>query len=192
MGLRGVAHLMTSQVKSAPSSGDGLYARAEDPRARIAELFQAHALFVWRVLRRMGVAESDVEDVCQDVFLTVHRRFDTFEGRSNSRTWIYAICLRTAANYRRREWRRREEALCPPEELALTSRPQEPTGVRDLDRALSSLSEAKRTVFVLYEFGGLSTLEVAAVIGCPVKTCFSRLHAARRELRVFLEAGGRP
>jgi RNA polymerase sigma-70 factor, ECF subfamily len=188
-----VMRRMTSQLKHVPLTGDGLSGVVkEDRNARTASLFHAHALFVWRVLRRLGVAEADVEDVCQDVFLTVHRRFEAFEGRSSSRTWIYGICLRTAANYRRRGWRQREEALGADHELAFATKPEEPTAVRELDRALAALSEAKRIVFVLYEFGELSMAEVAAVVGCPVKTCFSRLHAARRELRGALEAGGRP
>jgi DNA-directed RNA polymerase specialized sigma24 family protein len=50
------------------------------------------------------------------------------------------------------------------------------------------LSDAKRTVFVLHEFGELSMLEISEVVGSPIKTCFSRLHAARRELRALLGA----
>jgi hypothetical protein len=53
---------------------------AEDGSFRA--LFRAHAAFVWRVLRRHGVREADLEDVCQEVFMVVHRRLGEFEGRS--------------------------------------------------------------------------------------------------------------
>ncbi|MDB4988750.1 MAG: putative polymerase sigma factor, partial [Myxococcaceae bacterium] len=36
-------------------------------------LFDQHVDFVWRVVRRHGVPEREIEDVCQDVFLVVHR-----------------------------------------------------------------------------------------------------------------------
>lgn len=43
-------------------------------------VFQQHAPYVWRALRRLGVAESDADDVCQDVFIVVHRKLGTFGG----------------------------------------------------------------------------------------------------------------
>jgi RNA polymerase sigma-70 factor (ECF subfamily) len=159
---------------------------AEPLRDRTTALFHEHGRFVWRVLRRLGVADADVEDVCQDVFLTAHRRIGDFEERSTSRTWLYGICLRVAANYRRRAYRTRERSIDTlSHEPASRSVPEE-IGVAALDRALGQLSEVKRVVFVLYEFGELSMAEVAEVVGSPVKTCFSRLHAARRELREVL------
>ncbi len=51
-----------------------------------AVLFHEHAAFAWRLLRRLGVADADTDDVCQEVFLTVHRRLPDFEGRSSTRT----------------------------------------------------------------------------------------------------------
>src|SRR5690606_13923988 len=81
---------------SAPSAGG-----AAGALPSLDEIFRAHAPFAWRALRRLGVAEADVDDVCQDVFMVVHRKLDAFEGRSSMRTWIYGICARTASDYRR-------------------------------------------------------------------------------------------
>ena len=53
--------------------------------------FDAHVAFVWRVLRRHGVPERELEDGCQEVFVVVHRKVAEFEGRSSVRTWIYGI-----------------------------------------------------------------------------------------------------
>ena len=78
-------------------------------KVALAELFAEHVHYVFRALRRLGVDESDVEDVCQEVFLVVDRRLPEFEGRSSLRTWIYAICLRCASRYRKRPHLRREQ-----------------------------------------------------------------------------------
>jgi len=159
-----------------------------DPlRERTAALFEEHSRYVWSVLRRMGVAEVDVEDVCQDVFLIAHRKLNEFEERSSSRTWIYGICLRVAANYRRVGHRRREQlwAAVPEQSTAMS---EQALLLSELDRALGRLSDAKRAVFVLHEFAELSMVEISEVVGSPIKTCFSRLHAARRELRSLLGA----
>ena len=71
-------------------------------------IFREHAPFVWRVVRRLGVAESDTADVCQEVFVVIHRRLAEFEGRSSVRTWVYGICVRAVSDYWRRVLRRRE------------------------------------------------------------------------------------
>jgi RNA polymerase sigma-70 factor (ECF subfamily) len=177
-----------STIASQRDTGQGDAGPAPDAlrlRGECAALFAEHARYVCRVLKRMGVAERDVDDVCQDVFLTIHRKLAGFEARSSSKTWIYGICLRLAANYRRSGRHRHEQPSA-----ALTERASAPgddaTALNDIDRVLAILTERKREVFVLYEFGELTMLEVAVVVGSPLKTCFSRLHAARRELRAAL------
>jgi len=148
-------------------------------------IFREHAPYVWRVLRRLGVHEADAEDVCQEVFVVVHRRLADFNGACAVRTWLYGICARTASDYRKKPHRRRErpagDALpdvgspaCQEEEIQMRR-------ARDrLDAALDALDEGKRTVFVLYEIEGLSMAEVVEAIGCPLQTGYSRLHAARK------------
>jgi RNA polymerase sigma-70 factor (ECF subfamily) len=181
--------MTTAAQRSTVIEGAGAAPVAEPLRDRTAALFHEHGQFVWRVLRRLGVSDADVEDVCQDVFLTAHRRIGDFEARSTSRTWLYGICLRVAANYRRRSFRRRERSIDTLVDEPASDAARDEIGVAALDRALGQLSEVKREVFVLYEVGELSMAEVAEVVGSPLKTCFSRLHAARRELRELLCPG---
>src|SRR5688500_11210095 len=52
------------------------------PQPTIREIFDEHASFVWRTLRHLGVHDADIEDVCQEVFVTVHRKLAGFEWRS--------------------------------------------------------------------------------------------------------------
>src|SRR3954471_10847804 len=66
------------------------------------EIFVQHGRFVWRTLRYLGVAEADLEDVCQEVFLVVHRRLAAVEGGSFGPRWVYGIALRVVSNYRKR------------------------------------------------------------------------------------------
>src|SRR5690606_10420520 len=65
-------------------------------------LYDLHADYVFRVLRRLGVDAAHVEDAVQDVFMVVLSRADGFEGRSSLRTWLYGIALRVARTHRRR------------------------------------------------------------------------------------------
>jgi RNA polymerase sigma-70 factor (ECF subfamily) len=156
-----------------------------------AELFREHGSFVWRVLRRLGVLEEDVDDVVQEVFVTVHRKLPTFEGRSSARTWIYGIAVRVASDYRKRARTRREAPGEIESAPAMGPSQEEEVAARQarilLDRILDQLDEGKRAVFVLYEIEGLPMAEVAVAVGCAVQTAYSRLHTARREVEIAVD-----
>jgi RNA polymerase sigma-70 factor (ECF subfamily) len=168
------------------------------PALDVGTVFRENLPFVFRALRRLGVADGDVDDVCQEVFLVVMRKLGEFEGRSQLRTWIYGICVRTASDYRKRAPRRREVLTDEPPEGHVGQTPLDHATVsqaRDLlDKILSQLDDDKRAVFVLYEIEELQMSEVAAALECPLQTAYSRLHAARKrveELALELEKGGR-
>lgn len=163
--------------------------------ASFVDVFHAHAAYVLRLLRRLGVREADVEDVAQEVFIAVHAQLPAFEGRSTLKTWLCGICLHKVSQYRRKAYRRREFATDTlPEPEAATPRASGQDGLLErqeriacLQAGLSRLSEKQLQVFVLYEIEELSMLEVARAIGCPRYTAYTRLHSARRALRAFLE-----
>ncbi|MEO7113773.1 MAG: sigma-70 family RNA polymerase sigma factor [Polyangiaceae bacterium] len=156
-------------------------------KTSVAELFKELAPFVWRALKRLGVADRDVDDQVQEVFVVIHRKLAEFEGRSSIRTWVYGICVRTASDYRNRARVKRE--MLPdemPEQLS-TNDAHEALAKHQaralLDRVLDDLDEDKRAVFVLYEIEELSMNDVAEAVSCPVQTAYSRLHAARKQVQ---------
>jgi len=153
-------------------------------------VFAEYAPFVWRVLRRMGVADSDLEDICQEVFVVVHRKLPAFESRSHIRSWIFAICRRVAQAHWNRAYHRRELLSDSPPEIAVSA--EQSTAfdkqqlIDRLDAILSRLTEAKRLVYILYEIEAIPMAEIAEMVGCPLHTAFSRLYAARREVEAAL------
>ncbi|HMI89915.1 MAG TPA: sigma-70 family RNA polymerase sigma factor [Polyangiales bacterium] len=161
-----------------------------DPAAVIRE----HAAFVQRVLRHLGVASSQLDDASQEVFLVVCRQLDKFEGRSSLRTWLYGICRNVAAATRRGGHAREVLAAEPPE---VDQPPGQDAALwlkqahAQLMRALESLDEGQRMVFVLYEIEELSMEEIAAALAAPVTTCYSRLYAARERVQALLRRRAR-
>lgn len=161
-------------------------------RPTVREVFDEHAGYVWRTFRHLGIPDADVEDLCQEVFVVVHRKLGEFEGRSSLKTWLYGICLRVASDHRRRAHVRNERAQADPaEHLAAEGelRPDARAEARtSLQALLAELDEDKRTVLVLYELEGLTMKEVAEVVGCPLQTAYSRLHAARERVLALVSA----
>jgi RNA polymerase sigma-70 factor (ECF subfamily) len=149
-------------------------------------LFDEQVDFVWRVLRRYGVPDRDVDDLCQEVFLIVHRKLAEFEGRSSVRTWIYGIAARTAIAARRKAYVRRESLEPTMYEPGVEATQSEQADQRRelslVESVLATMDSEKREAFVLYELEGLSVAEVAHAVGVPENTALYRLHRAREEL----------
>jgi len=160
-----------------------------------AEIFREHARFLWRALAGLGVRPGDVDDALQEVFLVVHRKLRDFDGRS-LRSWLYAICLRVASDYRKSA-RVRLEVAVPDVPDAPLPAPQDARLEASrlfarLLHALDELDEEQRGAFVLYEIEELSLRETAEALGCPLQTAYSRLRVARAHVETrFRREGGR-
>lgn len=159
--------------------------QAVDARS-FEDVHRDHARFVWLTLQRMGVRQDDLEDTFQDTFIVVHRKLHTFDGSSHMRTWLYGICLRVASDYRRKAHRRREELSneVPERTSQPPDSPEDWVAKRQareqLEAILDSMPLEKRAVFVMFEIDGLPCSEIAGIVGVPVGTVYSRIHAARQ------------
>lgn len=158
-------------------------------------VYDAQADFVWRSLRRLGVAEAQADDALQDVFLVVHRRLDEFEGRSSLRTWLFGIALRVARDYRRTSERKGgagAEGPVDPDTIADAegARPDERAAqaerLRTLYALLDELDEDKRAVFILSELEQMSAPDIAEALSININTLYSRIRVARQSFEQAL------
>ncbi len=162
-------------------------------------MYDAHVAFVWRNLRRLGVAPCDVEDRVQEVFVVAHRRMSTFEERGHGpRAWLFQIVLRVASEWRRHRRRHPEDAdggvaqeleRIEPEQSEVIAQHE---ALERLDRALATLDVEKRAVLVLHEIEEMTAPEIAESLAIPVNTVYSRLRVARQQLEATLRAQERP
>jgi RNA polymerase sigma-70 factor (ECF subfamily) len=154
--------------------------------ADFRSFYLEHVEFVRRVVARLCGPSADVDDVVQEVFLVALRKRSSFAGRAAPSTWLYAIAQRVVMATRRQARVRRFFGMNPAPAKRTIATPQQIFEDREaserLYRLLESISDKKRTVFVLFELEGLSGEEIARIVGCPLKTVWTRLHHARREL----------
>jgi RNA polymerase sigma-70 factor (ECF subfamily) len=151
-------------------------------------IYEQHFHVVERWLRALGGPETDLEDLAQEVFLVVRRKLPQFDGR-NLRGWLYCIAARTMSDHRRRVWfrqlrsRRREVDLdtLPRTEAGPAEAYERKEAEQILYRILARMSEKRRSAFILFELEGMSGDEIAALLGVPVATVWTRLHHARKE-----------
>jgi len=136
----------------------------------------------------LGLRGPVIDDLVQQVFLIVHRKGGFEVGPAKPMTWLRAIAVRVAADFRKSERRRRTglDDAAIDEAAAQDASPEEAAALTQdlagLERALASLSFDHRAVFVLFELERESFESIARILDIPTGTVGSRLSTARAKV----------
>jgi RNA polymerase sigma-70 factor (ECF subfamily) len=159
-------------------------------RERLASLFEEHAAFVARTLRRLGVPDADIEDALQDVFMVAQSKLDVIEA-GKEQGFLFAITRSRASSVRRSISRtiRRIDLAREGEERVESApdsgdRAEKEHARTILDKVLDELTVDLRTVLVLHELEELELTAIAELLEVPVGTVTSRLRRAREKFEV--------
>lgn len=165
----------------------------------VEALLDRYGGWIYRVARRLLNDPRDVEEVTQDVLLTVVRKIQTFKGEAAFSSWLYRIAV-NAAYQRLRAKRARPEVSLEPflpvfddegryiePVVDWSSKLNDPAVAGEtraaIERSLSRLPEEYRVVIQLHDVEELPNEEVAATLGLTVAAVKSRVHRARLFLR---------
>jgi RNA polymerase sigma-70 factor (ECF subfamily) len=159
------------------------------------DLFDRHYAAAGRFIFQLGhdFSREDVEEICQEVFLSVIRNLDAFHGGSQFQTWLFRIAANKARDYRERRNAAKRgggqtplslQAEDPESGLTLDPPGTAPTPdamlmnaeqVALVHRALEQLGDPCREVIELRYFGDLSYDEISRSLNLNPKTVSSRL-----------------
>jgi RNA polymerase sigma-70 factor (ECF subfamily) len=159
------------------------------------ELFDRHYAAAGRFVFQLGhdFTREDVEEICQEVFLSVIRNLDSFHGGSQFQTWLFRVAANKARDYRQRQHAAKRGGGQTPvslqaedPETGLTLDPPGDTPAPDLalinaeqvalvHQALDQLGEPCREIIELRYFGDLSYDEISRSLSLNSKTVSSRL-----------------
>lgn len=148
-------------------------------------IVQSEGGYVLASLRRLGVAERDLDDLAQDVFLAVYHRWESYDPGRPPRPWLFAFAFRAAANYRRLA-RHRESDLT---ETSAVGRAQQETAILESERrnlllrGLLELDLLHRATLILVDLDEVAPADAAVVLQVPLKTVYSRVRNGRLKLR---------
>jgi RNA polymerase sigma-70 factor (ECF subfamily) len=150
-----------------------------------AQVFEDELPYVMATLRRLGARTEDLQDLAQEVFVTVHRIFDDYDPSRAIRPWLFGIAYRVALRHRDLARHKREIYEAAPDASDTAPLPDtqlERAEARVLVRAAMDRIEVhRRAVFVLSDLEGLSVPEIASTLGIPLNTAYSRLRRARED-----------
>jgi RNA polymerase sigma-70 factor (ECF subfamily) len=158
------------------------------------ELYRAHAGRLYSLAFRMLGNAADAEDLLQEIFLSAHRKLESFRGDAALGTWLYRLATNQILDYVRSRAGRAGQLTDGLDDASLLA-DAGGAGHRladraidriDLERALGELPEGCRAAFVLHDVEGLEHKEIAQVLGIAEGTSKSQVHKARLRLRNLL------
>jgi RNA polymerase sigma-70 factor, ECF subfamily len=169
-----------------PDEEDELVARCREGDAgAFRAIYNLHFSRVHQTARRLGTPPAELDDVTQEVFASAFGKLDRFEGGRFGH-WLHRICANVVTDHHRKRnvrdaFRRvfgaHAEPDTSPSPEGVAERAQASTQVAAI---LARMRPKHREVFALFELEGLSGEEIAARVGCPVNTVWTRLHHARQ------------
>ena len=143
---------------------------------RFRELYRTHRGAITAYVRRRVPAEA-IEDIVADTFLVCWRRRDRVPP--DALPWLYAVALRTAANYKRK--RAHADPAGIPIDTPAFAQPL-PADDPALADAFAALSERDREVLCLVAWEDMALHQAAQVLQCTPVAARVRFHRARRRL----------
>jgi RNA polymerase sigma-70 factor (ECF subfamily) len=169
-----------------------LWGLRDGDEAALNELIARKTRPLLQLVARIVHDEEEARDVVQVTFLRLWEHRQRFDDRWSPNTWIYRIATNLAIDHLRS--RRSRERSVEPMRFHLqrvaddrSRRDLAQLGLREVkaifQRLSQGLTEKQRLVFLLREVEGLSSQEVAAIVGCRESTVRNHLFNARRFLR---------
>jgi len=165
------------------------------------ELLTRYSHKVFNLALRFTKNREDAEEVLQDVFTTVFRKVDRFEGKSAFSSWIYRVTVNTCFMKLRKKRRSRTifiEDVNPAIKDAWASDESTTENAIDvtyrnqiktiLEKNVKNLPDEYRGVFILRDIDGFTNVEVSKILGLTMPAVKSRLHRARSILKRRLKA----
>ena len=154
----------------------------DDRNSQFEQIYADEFGYVWNSLRRLGIPERNLEDVCHEVFMVVYRKLEQYDSDRPIRPWLFGIAFRVASDHREKASNARELLTDPepPSEAPAALDELSADEARDVVmRAVQQLDMERRAIFVLSELDGHAMPEVAESLSVPLNTAYSRLQAAR-------------
>ena len=196
--------LMTETIETAESAADRLIDRARaGDRAAFDKIVAEYQRRIVSTAWRMLGDREDARDAAQETFLKVFKYIASFKRGEDFGAWIYRIAInvcRDAIKTRGRGWltmsldntveRARFESLAGPHDIeadAIASQQRKLVAM-----ALDTLTRKEREALVLRDLEGLSTEEVAQILGSSQGTVRSHICSARAKIKQYYDRTLKP
>jgi RNA polymerase sigma-70 factor (ECF subfamily) len=182
----------------------------EGNNSAFEELVSRYSEKAYHLAYRFTRNQEDAEEVLQDVFVTVYKKIDGFEGKSSFSSWLYRVTVNAGLMKIRKRKQDRSVAMddiLPQIENAISLKNAEYQNAdvntyrkqltKAMEEAIEKLPDDYRPVFILRDVDGLTSKEVSKILNLSIPAVKSRLHRSRLMLRkklcpMYAEYSGSP
>ncbi len=183
---------------------EALMIRYQNGEVRAFEiLLERHRRPVYNFILRFVGSRELAEDLIQDTFLRVIRGASNYKQKAKFTTWLYTIARNLCVDQSRRKKHRKAASLDQPMTKSEESgtlldvipgkdMPSDRKAVsrqlhQTIHKAINSLPDEQREVFLMREFLNMPFKEIAQIVGMPENTVKSRMRYALEKLRLELD-----
>ena len=125
---------------------------------------------------------DEVNDLFQEVLINLWKGFESFEGRSDIRTWVYRVALNTCISLDRKKKRRQQAERLTMDINLFEDRDEDTRQVALLHKRISLLQPFDRAIVLLW-LENLSYEEIGQIVGISAKNVSVRLYRIREQLK---------
>jgi RNA polymerase sigma-70 factor (ECF subfamily) len=180
-----------------PETAEWVRRAREGDEAAFGHLVERHERMVLRTAFRFLGQMDQAQDAAQETFLRMYRYLDRFDESRDLGPWLYRVVVNACRDVARRRRSTRLVSLDDvqeSEQTAMRSGPEEIERAvsraeqrRVIQAALDTLPERERAAVVLRDIEGLTTAEVAQILGSSEGTVRSQVSTARLKIKRFVE-----
>ena len=148
------------------------------------ETFERELDYVFGTLQRLGARPGDIEDLLQEIFVTLYRSWRTLDTTRSLRPWLFGVAFRVVRTHRRRRAREAPDAGLDPEDGSPTPEAwlQGQESLALLWAAFERVPASRRSVVIKHDLEGLDVIQIARELSMTKFGVYARLYKGRKEL----------
>lgn len=150
-----------------------------------------HSRIYW-VARRMVKSHEDADDIAQEVFVRAYTALENFRGDSNIYTWLYRIAVNLSINHIRKQKVRKLMDISDYLPFLAKDAEQDKGMMHDenvslIERAIETLPEKQRAVFIMRYYDELPYEQISAILGTSVGGLKANFHHAVKKVAAYVK-----
>ena len=148
---------------------------------QFSKLVKEHKNTIYTVCYMFSKDEAEVSDLFEEVLINLWKGYNSFEGRSDLRTWVYRVSLNTCISADRKKRRRKTVPLTMDINLFEDS-DEDSRQVQMLRQRIACLQPFDRAIVLLW-LENMSYEEIGLVVGISTKNVSVRLYRIKEQLK---------
>lgn len=148
---------------------------------RFAKIVKTHKSLIYTVCYMFSNNQDEVNELFQETLINLWKGFDSFEGRSDIKTWIYRVGLNTCISADRKKRRQRPVPLTMDVNL-FEDTDEETRQIALLHKRIGLLKPFDRAIVLLW-LENMSYEDIGSIVGITAKNVSVRLFRIKEQLK---------